>query len=242
MYGWRARIGHILPAAPLDDAIYEFNQMLPEGVIMSYTSLHIQYLRQEDFDRALNMLEEAARIMVEGEVDCIVCGGGPVVTRIGDDNAILDCIRQVTPVPAITSASAAIQAMKRLDMGRVVVASPYDEERNRLLAEFLGKQGIEVVAAEGLGIRRAMDIAKLPFHASYRLARDAWRQAHKADGIYMPCTRLPVVGNIDTLESDLGCPVVTSAQSMVWWALNTLRIAPEGRFGKLMHTLRNLPE
>lgn len=239
MYGWRARIGHILPAAPLDDAIYEFDQMLPEGVIMSYTSLHIQYLRQEDFDRALDMLKEAAQIMAEGEVDCIVCGGGPVVTRIGDDRAVLDCIRQATSVPAITSASAAVQAMKRLNMGRVVVASPYDEERNCLLAEFLGKQGIEVVAAEGLGIKRAMDIGKLPFHASYRLARDAWRKVHDADGIYMPCTRLPVVGNIDALETDLGCPVVTSAQSMVWWALDALSITPEGRFGKLMDTLKD---
>lgn len=237
MYGWRARIGHILPSIPLDNALYEFDQMLPEGVIMSYTSLHIQYLQKEDFDRAMGMLDEAARIMAEGEVDCIVAGGGPLVTFIGSDQGILDCIRKVTPVPAITSTGATLRALEKLGLRRIVVASPYEEERNRLLARFLAQQGIEVVAMKGLGLKRAMDISKLPFHTSYQVAREAWRLAPQADGLYIPCARFPVVGNIDVLEADLKCPVVTSAQSMIWWALDTLNITPVGGYGQLMETL-----
>ena len=238
MYGWRARIGHILPSVPLDNVIYEFAQMLPDGVIMSYTSLHVQQLVAEDLDRAVEKLEEAAHIMVEGEVDCIVCGGGPVVTRIGDDEAILDCIRQVTSVPAVTSASAAVQAMEKLGMKRVVLAAPYEQERLDLLSQFLGRRGIEVLAMKGLNLRRAMDMSKLPMHASYQLAREAFRQAPEADGIYMPCSRIPVVGSIEDIEKDLGKPVITSAQAMVWWALDTLDIhAPIPNYGELMRTL-----
>src|SRR3990172_10772060 len=125
MYGWRARIGHICPSTPLDNILYEFDQMLPEGVLVSYTSLNIQYLRPEDFDRATAMLEGAARIMAEGEVDCIVAGGDPVVTLKGSDQDILDCIRKVTPVPAISSLGASICALEKLGLGRVVLASPY---------------------------------------------------------------------------------------------------------------------
>src|SRR3990172_5896918 len=103
MYGWRARIGHICPSTPLN----------------------IQYLRPEDFDRATAMLEDAARFMAEGEVDCIVAGGDPVITLKGSDREILDCIRKVTPVPAISSLGASICALEKLGLGRVVLASPY---------------------------------------------------------------------------------------------------------------------
>ncbi len=180
MYGWRARIGHILPSIPLDNVIYEFAQMLPDGVIMSYTSLHVQQLVAADLDRA----------------------------------------------------------MEKLEMKRIVLAAPYEQERLDLLSQFLARRGIEVLAMKGLNLRRAMDMGKLPMHASYQLAREAFRQAPEADGVYMPCSRVPVVGSIEDIETDLGKPVVTSAQAMVWWALDVLDIhAPISNYGALMKTL-----
>ena len=123
-------------------------------------------------------------------------------------------------------------------MKRVVLASPYEQERLDLLSRFLGRRGIEVLAMKGLNLRRAMDMSKLPMHASYRLVREAFRQAPEADGIYMPCSRIPVVGSIEDIEKDLGKPVITSAQAMVWWALDALDIhAPIPNYGELMRTL-----
>ena len=80
MYGARGRIGHICPSAPLDMIINEFQEVLPEGVLAVYTSLLIERLQQSDFDRAIATLDTAAGHMVEGEVGCILVGGGPVVT------------------------------------------------------------------------------------------------------------------------------------------------------------------
>lgn len=213
----------------------EFDQMLPDGVQMVYSSLHIQYLQQEDFDRAISKLEEAAGHMLEGEAQCIIAGGSPVVTLQGTDVDIVERIRRVSKVPTTTTLGASLAALRRLGAGDIVVATPYDQERNDLLVRYLEGQGLRVVACKGLNLRRAMDIARLPFHSSYNLAREAAAMARTADAIYIPCARFPVVGNIDVIERDTGYPVVTSVQAMTWWGLETLGIkAPIMGYGRLL--------
>ena len=176
MYGWRGRIGHICPSIPIDMIINEFQQIIPDGVVMVYTSLHVQNIRQEDFDRAMDRLTEATEQMAEGEVDCIIAGGGPLVALRGSDADLVEHITGIANVPASTTTGAMISALRHLEAKRIVIASPYSEERNKLLGEYLDSQGFVVVGQKGLGLTRAMDIAKLPWHASYRLARGSRRR------------------------------------------------------------------
>jgi maleate cis-trans isomerase len=77
---------------------------------------------------------------------------------------------------------------------------------------------------KGLGITRNVDLTRVPFHASYQLAVDVFRKSKNAEGIYMPCSRWPTVGNIAPLERDLGVPVVTNVQAMAWFGLKSLGI------------------
>ena len=227
MYGWRGRIGHICPSIPIDMIINEFQQIIPDGVVMVYTSLHVQNIRQEDFDRALDRLTEATEQMAEGEVDCIIAGGGPLVALRGTDADLVEHITGIANVPASTTTGAMISALRHLEAKRIVIASPYSEERNKLLGKYLESQGFVVVGQKGLGLTRAMDIAKLPWSASYRLAREAAAGAPDADAIYIPCARFPVIDNIGTIEQDAGIPVVTSVQAMTWWGLEAIGIGEE---------------
>ena len=85
MYGSRGSIGHVCPSIPLDMILNEVSRMLPEDVMMVYSSLHVQQLRQEDFDRALSLLDEAVGHMVVGGVGGLWVGCAPVVRSIGSD-------------------------------------------------------------------------------------------------------------------------------------------------------------
>ncbi|PZC46978.1 MAG: maleate isomerase [Chloroflexi bacterium] len=227
MYGWRGRIGHICPSIPIDMIMNEFQLMLPDGVQMVYSSLHVQNIQNSDFDRALERLTEATEQIADGEVDCIIAGGGPLVAMRGTDADIVEHITSIAKVPSSTTTGAMISALRHLEAKRVAIASPYSDERNVLLGKYLESQGFEVVGQKGLGLTRAMDIAKLPWHASYELARKAAADAPGADAIYMPCARFPIIGNIDIIEQDTGIPIVTSVQSMTWWGLNAIGIGEE---------------
>ena len=78
----------------------------------------------------------------------------------------------------------------------------------------------------------------LPFHASYKLALEAFRTADGIQGIYLPCGRWAVVGNLRAIEEDTGACAVSSIQSMAWWGLKTLGIREKiTGYGKLLETL-----
>ena len=235
MYGSRARIGHICPSIPLDMIVNEFQHILGDDVLMVYSSLHIERLQQADFDRAIAKLDEAVGHMVEGEAQSIIVGGGPVVAALGSDAAVVERTRELSGVPAISTTGAMLAGMAQLSARTLVVASPYTDERNALLCQYLNGQGYRVAAARGLGYTRAVDIARLPFDATYRLACEAAAAAPDADAIYLPCARMPVVRNIERIESTTGLPVVTSTQAMVWWGLRALGIGdPVSGFGRLL--------
>ena len=97
-YGARGSIGHVCPSVPLDMILNEVDKMVPDGVMMVYSTLYIQQLRQQDFDRAVAKLDEAVGHMVDGRADCVIVGGGPVVTAIGSDEGVVERAKSIAKV------------------------------------------------------------------------------------------------------------------------------------------------
>ncbi len=223
-YGERGSIGHICPSIPLDMILDEVKEQLPEGVMMVYSTLFIQQLRQEDFDRAIASLDTASEHMVDGGAQCVIVGGGPVVAAVCSDEGVVRRTEAITHVPSISTTGAMLAGARSFGARRLALATPYVDERNALLSTYLASQGFEVTGAKGLSLTRASQIARLPFETSLELAVDAARSAPGAEAIYIPCARFPVAGNIAAIEAETGLPVVTSTQAMVWWGLRTLGI------------------
>lgn len=224
-YGSRGSIGHVCPSIPLDMILNEVDLMMPDDVMMVYSSLYIERLRDEDFDRAIAKLDEAVSHMVEGAADCVVVGGGPVVAALGSDEGVVSRTKEIANVPAQSTTGAMIAGIKHFDAKKLAVATPYPDFRNDLLKKYLEGQGFEVVAMGGLGIDRAAEIAKMPFDRPYEHAKAVAAQVpDHVDAMYIPCARFPVVRSIEAIEKETGIPVVTSTQAMVWWGLRTIGI------------------
>ena len=234
MYGARGSIGHVCPSIPLDMILNEVNRMLPEDVMMVYSSLYVQQLRQEDFDRAISMLDEAVEHMVDGEADSIIVGGGPVVAAIGSDQSVVDRTREISGKPSISTTGAMITELDSLKATKIAVATPYVDERNELLKTYLEARGFKVVGMKGLGIKRAAEIARLPFGTPHDLAVEVAKSAPEAEAMYIPCARFPVVSSIAAIEEAAGIPVVTSTQAMVWWGMRAIGLNDNvAGYGKL---------
>ena len=93
---------------------------------------------------------------------------------------------------------------------------------------------------KGLRIRKNVDSRKLPIPVEYTFAREVARESPvEPDGIYIPCGGWGSVHNIRRLEDDLGKPVITWFQVMIWWTLKQAGVrAPIAGFGKLLESLR----
>lgn len=238
-YGWRGKIGHVCPAI-YDTGAYEFEQILPAGVITVTVTLNVQQLVASEFERAAGLLVDGAKKLAEEDAGVIIAGGDPIIAMkgVGSDQRIIAEIRELTGKPASTTVTAAMDGLRALGAKRIAIASPYTEERNLILKRFLEGNGFEVAAVKNLGIVKNVELTRIPFHVSYKHALEAFRSAHGIQGIYLPCARWAVVGNLRAIEEDTGAVAVSSIQSMAWFGLKSLGIREKIRgYGRLLESL-----
>jgi maleate cis-trans isomerase len=104
---------------------------------------------------------------------------------------------------------------------------------------YLAAEKIEVVSNTALGIKKNVEIRRLPVPVEYRVARKTFLDAaKKPDGIYIPCGGWGSIHNIDLLEKDLDTTVVTWMNAMIWSSLRRGKVAGSIQgFGKLLASL-----
>ena len=241
MYGWRGRLGWIGPSIS-DTVLLEFYHILPEGVLVTPYDLGVQAISDHELQRVASRYEEVARILKDLEVEAIMIGGTPGITKLGFDmdKEIIKKIEALTGLPTSTTPTAEVDAMRSLGITRVALVSPYAEALNQHLKSYLEYCGFIVVVVKGQGLVKNVDFSKGTSHMTYMMAKEAFRKAKGGvDGIIFMCPRWPTVKSIEPLERDLGVPVVTTAQAIVWKGLSLLQVNEvKPGYGKLFSGFR----
>ena len=132
---------------------------------------------------------------------------------------------------ALTAAGAVRAALLALGVKRLALGTPYPESIMALGRAYWQEAGFDVVSHRRLG-----DIADI-YATTEAQARDLARgvDTAAADGVLLSGTGMPTVGVLAELERELGKPVVSSNQALLWQAL---RVAGAPRaipgFGRLL--------
>lgn len=234
MYGWKARIGLLIPHRNTTIEP-EFYKMAPEGV-----SVHAaRMILKEPSPAALLEMEDeiyrAAEIITAVDPDIIIvgCTSGTLVGGFGYDRQIIEKITSLTDVAAITTSTAVIESLKLLDLKKISIATPYIDEVNQKEKAFIESQNIQVTQIKGLGLckpqmqypltkKPASGIGLLHPSVAYKLAKDVDTQ--DAEGIFISCTNLRTIEIIDSLEVNTCKPVVSSNQASLAIALKKIGI------------------
>ena len=225
MYGWRARIGLIYPALGVLDQ--EFSKFVPDGV-----SIHITRVMSGEMEE----VERATRQLIQAKVSCIAlaCTVMSFEKGVGFNEELINKIKSVSGVPATTTSTAAVTALKELRINRIVVASPYSNERNKQLKKFLEDSSLRVVKVGGRYFSNELMDEQTP-EIVYKLAREA--DSPKADGVFIPCTGLRTAEILSVLEDDLGKPVVSANQATMWMSMRMARVKAHVQgCGRLLET------
>ncbi len=152
----------------------------------------------------------------------------------GSDRLLAERVEQASGVRACAAQTAAVEAMSSLGLKRLAVATPFNDEFNARLKNFLEQAGFTVRCVHSLGVEYR-DLMRTPPQAGYELGRRCFTQAVDADGIYFPGAPLPIVDVIEKLESELSTTVVTSLQASLWKGLALADAAvPIRGFGRLL--------
>ena len=220
MRGWRARIGVIYPADGIIDE--EFWKLAPPGVSVLLTRItvpeepmSVQVVTNVGETEEIEQASKALKITRANAI-AYACTSGSFVKGMGWDREIVMRIEKASGTKATTTSTAVIDALRILKIRKVAVAAPYPDDVNKTLTKFLQQNGFEVVAMKGLGLKYGWDIGNTPQSAVYQHAKSA--DSSEADGILIPCTAFPTLEIIESLEEDLGKPVVSANQATMWKA------------------------
>ncbi len=241
MFGWRARIGVLVP--PGNPTVEpEFYRMAPEGVT-------IHFARLQDFHptstpgatsgmeaRTLAYLDELpgpakALGSVSPSVVILAHTASSYATGFADEPQLIDRLSSLTGTRAITAARAVLTALQHLGVKKLALGTPYPETISAKGKDFWEEAGFDIVGYHRLA--EVQNIYTENEQRAYQLARQA--NTPEADAVFLSGTGLPTVGVLDTLEQDLKKPVISSNQASLWQALRLsgVRQAIKG-FGSLL--------
>ncbi len=241
MYGWRKRIGLIVPSSSTNIEVV-FNRLSPKGITTHVERAIMVPGGPEDIDKTMevmnNDLPRAAKYLSHMKPDIIVwaCTGATFWKGVGYNKILEDIIKKEVDILTITASTSFLEALKEMKMKKIAVASPYAGETNRRLKVFLEGNGYKVTNMKGLGLVGFACAQTYPEEA-YQLAVEA--NTPDADGVFLSCQDFHAIEIIDVLERDLAKPVILAIQATIWYTLKNLKITdPIEGCGELLRMKR----
>ncbi|MEM1589092.1 MAG: aspartate/glutamate racemase family protein [Candidatus Bathyarchaeia archaeon] len=232
MYGWRGRIGLLVPATNTV-AEMEFHKLTPQGVSVHTARIPWSPEHINTAEEKVRAIAEANRVCVEAaksladitpNVVVYACTTGSFFGGRSYEKNLVSNLAQVVKCPVITATHALVTAVKALKAKTVTLVTPYLPEITALEKEFLENEGIKVIKAYNF-VTLASNIQKGGIHECevYKAAKGA---TCGEDVLILSCTNMATLHIIDLLEKDLGHPVISSNQAAFWLAMQKIKISP----------------
>jgi maleate cis-trans isomerase len=223
-----------------EETLEDVYKILPRDIHIEGRALEVATYIDSEFEKAEQTFADLVRDLTRRPLDFLMVTGELFLSYKGpgSDRMILDLVKRITPTPASTVLTAVIAACQRLQMGRVVLASPFPADQDTRLTQFLAHDGIEVLAHRCLGYNNSKVIWSLSPETGYELASTLLREHPNADGVYMPCNKWRVTSVIERIEKEFNKPVVTNTQAWIWEALRAMQTGKAiPGFGRLLSDL-----
>jgi maleate cis-trans isomerase len=220
MYGWRATIGFMLPSSCL---VYEqeFLKITRQvnGVIGVPARLLITQCDKSGLSAMNEHIDLAARQLATCRPDVVVymCTSGSFMSGNKGESDLRQRISELAGRPVMTTAQAVLAALRRFEMKRVAMLTPYNEDLTRREIRWLSENGIEVSDFHFRDIPENLDRGAQSPEESFKIAsRLKWQDC---DGILLSCANVRNLEMVEQLERHTGKPVITSSIATTWMAL-----------------------
>ena len=142
-------------------------------------------------------------------------------------------IQDAKPEAIVTTPStASIKALKKLNVKKVAIFTPYSKKLNDEVLDFFKNEDFEIKANSYFNIESDIDIGKVD--PSYLYEVLSKMDLNGAEALFISCTALPALSIIDKLEKKLNVIVLSSNQTLIWDTLNSIENKEVTRgFGKI---------
>ena len=229
MYGWRARIGMVM--AEVNTAMEpEFNRLAPEGVTMHATRVAVDGVSVQDMTQSDEDLARSVSLLraLNPRVIAYSCNGSNITGGLDGEASQARVIREATGRPAVMAATAVLEAIHALGVGKVSFVTVYPPDLNDANTQFWKSLGVDVLRTGGfnMGGKRKPEppysteptsfIGLQEPKLAYNLARYIYEQDTRAEAVVV------IGGNVRTIEAarafeiDYGIPFISTNLALFW--------------------------
>jgi maleate isomerase len=190
-------------------------------------------LTSENLIKMSNTVTEVSKdILPDEKLDCVVYGCTSGTIAAGYDS-IKKKIELAKPGAKVTTPStAASNALKKLNVSKVAIFTPYSKKLNYEVVNYFKKEDFIVISNSYFDISIDRDIAKIDPDYLYEVISNM--DLGDAEAVFLSCTNLPALSIVDKLEKKLNKIVLCSNQVLIWDTLQSIgRNNSIQGFGKL---------
>lgn len=216
----RAAIGLVVLAS--DHTLeYEFQSLLPGPGIALYVSrieMSATITPETLRDMTGRITQNVANILPGQKLDTVGFCCTSASMAIGEE-AVFGLIHKDRPDAACTTPiTAAFAAFEALEVKRIGLLTPYREDVNLLLRDYIEARGFAVPRFDAFNEEDDNVVGRISADSVYQAALDVGRD-DEVEAVFVSCTNLRFVERIAELEAALGKPVISSNQALTWHAL-----------------------
>ena len=178
-------------------------------------------LTNETLKKMANDITDVTKeILPDQKLDCVAygCTSGTIAAGYSSIYKKVNLAKPNTKVT--TPITSAIKALKKLNINKISVFTPYTDEINQSVAEYFKKENVEVVSLSFFDIASDLDIGKVDPDYLFEVLSKI--DLSESDALFVSCTALPVLSLIDKLEKKLGKIVLSSNQTLIWDTLKEI--------------------
>ncbi len=174
-------------------------------------------------------------ILPDEKLDCVAygCTSGTVAAGY---SSIKKKINLAKPEAKVTTPiTSAIKALKKLNINKISIFTPYTKEINDSIINYFKKENITINSLSYFDIASDIDIGKVDEKYLFNVLSKI--ELKNSEALFVSCTALPVLSIIDKLEKKLKKIVLSSNQTLIWDSLNQINFKEKiAGFGKLFNS------
>ena len=178
-------------------------------------------------------LADTANNILPGEhIDSIAYGCTSGTVAIGDKRIVDEINKSKEGTYVSTPIKAALKAFTNLKLDKIAILTPYPEQVNKTIFDYLIKNNIEITSFSSFNLEYDKDIANVDPKC---LIETVDKIDHKdAEAVFISCTALRAVEVLDQIEKRISKYVISSNQAIIWDCLRSVNINNNIRgYGKL---------
>ena len=238
MFGWRARLGFLVPpGCPTVEG--EVPPIMPRGVTAHFSRMVAEGKTgsldgQEERNRSqIEHLDHSVRLLslVKPKVMALAHTATSYTLGRDGEEQLIKRLEAEYRVPFLSAFSSVVMALERLGAKRIALGAPYGESITLKGKAHLETFGFEVVSHGRLD--NVTNIYDETPERAYGLAKKV--DMPEADAVFLSGVGLATMSVLGILEQDLDKPVISSMAALTWASLRAAKVdEPIEGYGRLL--------